>query len=110
MPAVGDMTCASCRMVIVDDPSGMCEDCQEGIASGRPGSITQAQRESMTGLLMDQGMVGSEGGRKRRAEFIASVVPGYKWSGDLGVLSQAEAGDVLQALEARRLSQEAKRQ
>jgi hypothetical protein len=110
---VPDRACASCRQIITDDPSGLCLDCQTDVLSQRPGSITAAQRDALIGLLMDQGMVpagrsGDESARKRRAEFIASVVPGWTWGGDLGVLSQEQAGDLLEALEDRRLSREAR--
>jgi hypothetical protein len=100
---VTEQVCASCRQVIVDDPSGFCEDCQEGIPSQKPGSITGEQRQALIGLLMDQGLVG-EGKSRHRAELIAEAVPGWKWGGDLGALSQQQAGDVLELLErVRRL-------
>jgi hypothetical protein len=115
VPDFYERPCGSCRQVLTDDPSGLCEDCQADVLSNRPGSITEAQREALIGLLMDQGMIpsgllGDEQAPRRRAEFIASVVPGWTWKGDLGVLSQQQAGDVLEALEERRLSQEARGQ
>jgi hypothetical protein len=115
MTGFHERPCGSCRQVLTDDPSGLCEDCQADVLSNRPGSITEAQREALVGLFMDQGMVPSghaddAGAPRRRAQFIAAVVPGWTWNGDLGVLSQQQAGDVLEALEERRLSQEARGQ
>jgi hypothetical protein len=107
MHPLAEQVCTGCRQVLTDDPSGLCEDCQTDVLSQRAGSITQTQRESLIGLLMDQGLVGNSGARGR---VIAKVVPDWKWQGDLGSLSQQQAGDLLEYLEERRLSQEAKGQ
>jgi hypothetical protein len=107
MHPLADRACSSCRQIITDDPSGLCLDCQQGVASIRPGTITEAQRTALIGLLMDQGLIG-EGKHKARAEVIAQAVAGWKWGGDLGILSQQDAGDLLEHLEQRRLSQEAR--
>ena len=104
---MADAVCASCRQVYVDDPFGFCEDCQEGIPSQKPGSITDEQRLALIGLLIDQGFVG-DGKWRARAILIAEVVPGWPYGGDLGNLSQQQAGDLLELLEKRRLSQEAR--
>jgi hypothetical protein len=112
---MAEVICAGCRQVCTDDESRLCLDCQTDVPSQRPGSISQAQRETLTGLFMDQGMVpsgraGDARAPKARAEFIASVVPGWAYGGDLGALSQQQAGDLLERLEERRLSQEARGQ
>ena len=95
--------CAGCRQIITDDPSGLCEDCQTDVLSQRPGSITENQRTAVIGLLMDQGLLFN---RHTRGEVIAAAVPGWRWAGDLGFLSQQQAGDLLEHLEERRLSHE----
>lgn len=101
-----DPVCASCRKVYVDDPSGMCEDCQEGIPSSKPGSMTETQRTALIGLLVDANLVGD---RRARARYLAYVLPGWPAGiSDLVGLSQVQAGDLMEALEKRRLSQEAK--
>jgi hypothetical protein len=104
---MNDRTCVSCRAVITDDPDGYCEDCKEGIVSEKAGSVTLEQRDALIGLLMDQGFIG-EGKWRARAIMIAEVIPGWAWKGDLGGLSQKQAGDLLERLEQRRLSQEAR--
>lgn len=100
-----DQVCAGCRQIITDDPSGLCEDCQSDVLSQRPGSVTDEQRMTLAGLLMDQGLIGNW---SERARIMASVLTGWTGS-DLGGLSQQQAGDLLEALEERRLSQEARR-
>jgi hypothetical protein len=104
---VPDQPCGSCRQILTDDPSGLCEDCQADVLSRRPASITAAQRDALIGLMTDQGIAVS---RHARGELLARVVPRWKphMGGDLGYLSQQEAGDVLEHLEERRLSQEAR--
>jgi hypothetical protein len=103
---MAERPCASCAQVVTADPSGFCEDCQQGIPSQKPGSLTPAQRDALVGLLMDEGMVPSgrapEDARKRRAGFIASVIPGWKYADDLGALSQQQAEDLIAALLRRR--------
>jgi hypothetical protein len=98
---MADAVCASCRQVVVDEPSGFCEDCQEGIPSQKPGTITPDQRDVLVGMLMDQGMVG-DGKWKARAILIAEVVPGWPYGGDLGALSQQQAEDLVARLEQRK--------
>ena len=104
---MADLVCTSCRQFYTIDPSGLCEDCQEGIPSSRPGSVTARQLGALAGLMIDQGMTG-DAGRRRRADLIREVVPGWPYAGDLGALSQAQAADVLQRLAEKRLSQEAR--
>jgi hypothetical protein len=93
--------CTSCARPGVTDPSGLCDDCQEGIPSSRPGSITTEQRLAIVGLCIDQNLLTP---RKRAAE-LEMVVAGWRYGGDLGWLSQREAGDVLEHLEERRRTQ-----
>jgi hypothetical protein len=88
--------CGSCRQVWTDDPSGFCDDCQVGVPSSRPGSLTEGQRDAIVGQLMSRDLLLP---RQVRAETIAKAVPGWKWGGDLGGLSQLEAGDLLEYLE-----------
>jgi hypothetical protein len=102
--AVADRTCGGCRQVITDDPSGLCEDCQCDVLSQRPGSITDAQRMAIAGLVIDQNLLTPA----KRDDVIARAVPCWKYYGDLGALSQQQAGDVLELLEERRRSQEAR--
>ena len=77
-PTPADRPCASCTQV-----------------------ITEEQRTTLAGLLMDQGYIG-EGKWRARAILIAEVVPGSTWSSDLGVLSQQQADDLIRHLEAKR--------
>lgn len=105
---MAEVTCASCRQVYTSDPSGLCEDCQTDVVSQRPGSITDDQRMTLAGLLMEQGFVG-DGKWTARAELLTNVLAGWSGSSDLGQLSQQQAGDLLEYLEERRLSQEARR-
>jgi predicted amidophosphoribosyltransferase len=99
---MNDRACAGCRQVITDDPSGLCEDCQTDVLSQRPGSITDSQRLAIAGLVIDQNLLTPA----RRDDMIGQAVPGWKYYGDLGALSQQQAGDVLELLEDRRRSQE----
>jgi hypothetical protein len=98
--------CDSCFAVITDDPSGLCEDCQTGVISQRRASLTADQRMAITGLLIDQGVAFSRAGR---AAVVAEAIPGWAYAGDLGALSQQQAADLLEHLEQRRLSQEARK-
>ena len=106
MHPLADRACSSCRQIITDDPSGYCEDCQQGLISERPGSLTEPQRTAITGLLLDQGVIFS---RHARAAVVAEAIPGWAYAGDLGALSQQQAADLLEHLEQRRLSQEARK-
>jgi hypothetical protein len=102
MWAVADSLTAPCRecwQVYTCDDSGLCEDCQAGVLSQRPGSLTDDQRDAVIGQLMARNLVFP---RQVRAETIAKAVPGWKWAGDLGALSQQEAGDLLVYLEGLR--------
>jgi hypothetical protein len=90
-----DQPCAGCRGVITDDPSGLCEDCQTDVVSERPGSLTEDQRMAIIGGLMQQCVLFN---RTERAELIARAIPGWTWRGDLGGLSQRQAGDLLEYL------------
>jgi len=101
--------CSSCRQILTSDSSGLCEDCQPGIPPATPGSITDKQRLALVGLFMDQSLVG-EGKWAARARLIASVIPDWQGGSDLGTLSARQAGDLLEYLEERRLSQEARGQ
>lgn len=100
-----DMACTSCRHIITEDPSGLCEDCQTDVASERPGSVTEAQRWTLAGLMMDLCVLLA---RELRAETMAAGVDdwpaGEPWSADLGRLSQRQAGDLLTYLGERRRS------
>jgi hypothetical protein len=89
--------CAGCFRVLTDDKSGRCEDCQEGVPSSRPGSLTEDQRWALIGPLMDQGFTG-EGRWVARRELFASVTGGRVRSSDLGVLSAQDAEDILEHL------------
>jgi hypothetical protein len=102
---MADQPCTGCRQVITDDPSGLCEDCQTDVISQRPGSVTGDQRLTIIGLMQDQGVLFS---RQARAQVIAEAVPGWPYAGYLDALSQQQAADLLEHLEARRLSQEAR--
>jgi hypothetical protein len=93
---IPEQPCGSCRQVLTEDPSGLCEDCQEGVPSQRPGSITEDQRWALIGPLMDRGLVG-EGKWTARAALI-SAVTGAKMTSDLGVLSQQQAEDLIEHL------------
>src|SRR5271155_590085 len=86
--ALAELVCQGCRQIIVDDPSGLCEDCQTDVVSQRPGSITEDQRMAVVGKLMEHGGLFS---RHDRAATIARAVPGWTWEGDLGALSQQQA-------------------
>jgi hypothetical protein len=92
-----EQVCQSCRQIITDDESGLCLDCQTGVLSQRPGSITAEQRAAIGGLCVDQRLW-----TRGRAELIGTVVPGWAYGGDLDCLSQQQAGDVLELLEERR--------
>jgi hypothetical protein len=93
-----EQVCAGCRQVVTDDPSGLCEDCQTDVVSQRPGSVTGDQRLAIIGLMQDQGVLLP---RSRRNEVIAEVVPHWMFGGDLGVLSQQEAEDLIAHLKER---------
>jgi hypothetical protein len=94
--AVAEQPCRGCRQIWTDDPSGLCEDCQVDVVSQRPASLTEDQRVAIIGQLMARNLLLP---RSARAEVIAAAVPGWKWAGDLSVLSQQQAGDLLEYLE-----------
>jgi hypothetical protein len=93
------MPCSDCRQVWTADESGLCEDCQAGVLSSKPGSLTEDQRDAIIGQLMVRDLLLP---RHVRAETIAKAVPGWKWDSYLGALSQQQAGDVLEYLEGLR--------
>jgi len=97
---VPDLACKSCFQVMTDDPSGMCEDCQEGAESQRPATITETQRQAILAGMHDVGIRWDVSGH--RGAFIRQVIPRWDHGGNLNALSQAQAGDLLEALEARR--------
>ena len=104
-----EQPCAGCRQVWTTDGSGLCEDCQTDVISERPGSMTVTQHEAVVAALIDIGYVGDGGGRQRRIELLTEVIPGWQGQGDIMVLSQRQAGDVLERIEELRMSQEARR-
>ena len=105
MTGFHERPCAACRQVLTDDESGLCEDCQTGVLSQRPGSVTGDQLAAIRALLADQGLTTP----RQRNEVICRAVPGWRYASELG-LSRQQAGDVLELLEDRRLSQEARGQ
>ena len=106
MTGFHERPCAACRQVLTDDESGLCEDCQTGVLSQRPGSVTADQLAAIRALLADQGLTTA----RQRNEVICRAVPGWRYASELGCLSRQQAGDVLELLEDRRLSQEARGQ
>jgi hypothetical protein len=91
--------CSGCRQVYTDDVTGLCEDCQTDVLSSRPASMTDSQGLAIIGLLIDTGLHQSS---SARGELMASLFPGWSSGGDIHQLSQDQAADLLEALEARR--------
>jgi hypothetical protein len=60
----------------------------------RPGTITENQRLDLIGILLrDRGAWS----RAHRMEWLTQRIPGWDHGGDLGWLSQKQAGDLLAA-------------
>jgi hypothetical protein len=59
---------------------------------------------AIAGLVIDQNLLTPA----KRGDVIGQVVPSWKYQGDLGALSQQQAGDVLELLEERRRPPEAR--
>jgi hypothetical protein len=97
---VPDMACSGCHQIYTDDPSGLCEDCQTDVVSQRPGSVTDDQRGAICAEMEALGLEWRfTAGREAVLE---AALQGWGYGGDLNSLSQQQAGDVLEHLEARR--------
>ena len=60
----------------------------------RPGTITEGQRLDLIGILLRDGVAWSAA---HRLEWLAQRIPGWDHGGELGWLSQRQAGDLLLA-------------
>jgi hypothetical protein len=64
--------------------------------------ITRDQREALLAGMEDIGVAWAES--RSRAVFLGQLLPGWAYGGDLGCLTRRQAGDLLEAIERRRLA------
>lgn len=90
---MAEQPCVSCRQVVTEDPTGLCEDCMTDVPSGRPGSITDTQVWAILDGMQARGMAAHDPATRLTA--LTAALPEWRHGGSLRALSQAQAIDVL---------------